>query len=299
MKKMMVAAFALAIAGAQAQDNIAVGQGRGMMIQPFQQAGTFTARPDGVFLKTAAAAANQTVTGRPVSGTEEHKSRQTLGDGTVISTSTSDRFYRDSAGRTRTENAEGRIVISDPVAHTIVTLNPATKMARQNPLPPGGDRINVAITLDNGATRMITSTLSPAIDVASAAEMKANAEKAATMRAKVMAESGARMVKDDENVKHEDLGVESLNGVLATHTRDTVTIPQGQIGNDRDIHVVNERWYSDDLQMLVKTVNSDPRFGDNTYELTNVSRDEPDAALFQIPAGYTIASPEWKRDTVK
>ena len=54
------------------------------------------------------------------------------------------------------------------------------------------------------------------------------------------------------------------------------------------IHVVNERWYSDDLQMLVKTVNSDPRFGDNTYEFTNVSRGEPDPALFQIPADYKI-----------
>jgi hypothetical protein len=79
-----------------------------------------------------------------------------------------------------------------------------------------------------------------------------------------------------------------MNGVTATGTRSTLTIPQGQIGNNRDIHVVNERWYSDDLQMLVKSVNSDPRFGENTYELTNISRDEPDASLFQIPPDYSV-----------
>ena len=40
--------------------------------------------------------------------------------------------------------------------------------------------------------------------------------------------------------------------------------------------------------MLVKTVNSDPRFGKNTYELTNISRDEPNMTLFQIPSDYRI-----------
>jgi hypothetical protein len=85
--------------------------------------------------------------------------------------------------------------------------------------------------------------------------------------------------------------VQSQNGVLATGTRSTLTIPLGQIGNNRDIHVVNEQWFSEDLQMLVKTVNSDPRFGENTYELTNISRMEPDAALFQIPTDYTVIEP--------
>ena len=106
--------------------------------------------------------------------------------------------------------------------------------------------------------------------------------------APALAAAGRRGAGSAENRKHEDLGVESLNGVLATHTRDTLTIPQGQIGNNRDIHVVNERWYSDDLQMLVKTANSDPRFGENTYEFTDISRDEPDATLFQIPPGYKV-----------
>ena len=68
----------------------------------------------------------------------------------------------------------------------------------------------------------------------------------------------------------------------------TLTIPEGQIGNSRDIQVVYERWYSKDLQMMVKTMNSDPRYGVTTYDLTNISQNVPDATLFQAPAGYTI-----------
>jgi len=36
------------------------------------------------------------------------------------------------------------------------------------------------------------------------------------------------------------------------------------------------------------TCHSDPRFGETTYRLTNISRAEPDRALFEVPAGYTV-----------
>jgi hypothetical protein len=77
------------------------------------------------------------------------------------------------------------------------------------------------------------------------------------------------------------------NGVPAQGTRSTLSIPVGQIGNNREIKVVNERWYSQELQMVVKSVNSDPRFGTTTYELKNITRSNPDATLFQAPADYT------------
>jgi hypothetical protein len=89
----------------------------------------------------------------------------------------------------------------------------------------------------------------------------------------------------------EELGVETMGGVAAQGTRSTQVIPAGRIGNNRDIHVVNERWYSLDLQMLVKTVNSDPRFGVTTYQLANIVQGGQDPALFQIPADYTVMEP--------
>jgi hypothetical protein len=38
----------------------------------------------------------------------------------------------------------------------------------------------------------------------------------------------------------------------------------------------------------VKFTHSDPWAGETTYQLTNINRNEPDASLFQIPAGYAI-----------
>ena len=40
--------------------------------------------------------------------------------------------------------------------------------------------------------------------------------------------------------------------------------------------------------MMVKTSNSDPRYGVTTYEMMNISQAAPDAGLFMVPAGYTI-----------
>ncbi len=52
--------------------------------------------------------------------------------------------------------------------------------------------------------------------------------------------------------------------------------------------VIFKSWFSNDLQMVVKSVSSDPRFGETTYRLTNIVRTMQDPALFQIPADYTV-----------
>jgi hypothetical protein len=83
-----------------------------------------------------------------------------------------------------------------------------------------------------------------------------------------------------------------LNGVPAKHSRVTISIPAGAIGNNREIKVVNERWYSDELQVLIRSVNTDPRFGVNIYELSDIKQTEPDPALFRPPADYTLTSRE-------
>lgn len=86
--------------------------------------------------------------------------------------------------------------------------------------------------------------------------------------------------------KTEDLGTRDFEGVSATGTRRTTTIPAGAIGNERPIEIVYERWYSKDLGMVVYSKNNDPRFGEQTYRLTNINRSEPDPSLFTVPAGY-------------
>src|SRR5438874_1813601 len=85
-------------------------------------------------------------------------------------------------------------------------------------------------------------------------------------------------------IQKQSLGTQFINGVNAEGTRVTRTIPAGQIGNDKPIQVVSERWYSADLQMVVKSTHTDPRFGTTTYTLTNVQRTEPAASLFTVPS---------------
>lgn len=33
---------------------------------------------------------------------------------------------------------------------------------------------------------------------------------------------------------------------------------------------------------------TEPRFGTTVYQLSNISREEPDASLFQVPSDYTV-----------
>lgn len=64
------------------------------------------------------------------------------------------------------------------------------------------------------------------------------------------------------------------------------------IGNLAAIEVVSERWYSPELQVVVLTRRTDPRFGETIYRLTNIVRAEPDPDLFKVPDGYAVNEPE-------
>ena len=86
----------------------------------------------------------------------------------------------------------------------------------------------------------------------------------------------------------ESLGTQFIEGLVVDVTRTTMTIPAGQIGNDRPIQVVSERWFSPDLQVLVMSRQSDPRYGETTYRLTNIVRGEPAFMLFEVPQDFKV-----------
>jgi hypothetical protein len=92
----------------------------------------------------------------------------------------------------------------------------------------------------------------------------------------------------DPNEVTEKLGTQMIEGVSAEGTRTTITIPAGEIGNERAIEIVSERWYSPELQVVVMTRHADPRFGETTYKLTNINRAEQPKTLFEVPPGYTV-----------
>lgn len=100
--------------------------------------------------------------------------------------------------------------------------------------------------------------------------------------------SGGRGGNGAAKVTVEDLGVQTVNGVAAQGVRTTSIIPTGTFGNDHDLKSVTERWVSEDLHVLVKSVYTDSRTGSTVYDLININQAAPDPGLFQVPAGYAV-----------
>jgi hypothetical protein len=111
-------------------------------------------------------------------------------------------------------------------------------------------------------------------------------------RVGVMAAPAQRLMVRRTGGNGESLGKQMVEGVNADGMREVITIPAGSIGNDRPISITNESWYSEELQMMISSKRSDPRTGDETFRMTNISRSEPGAYLFQAPTGYQISEPK-------
>jgi hypothetical protein len=90
-------------------------------------------------------------------------------------------------------------------------------------------------------------------------------------------------------LKTEELGRQTMEGVTVQGRRITTTIPAGEMGNDQPIVIVNETWFSPELQTMVLSKRSDPRSGDTVTRMINISRSEPAHLLFELPADYKIS----------
>jgi len=115
-----------------------------------------------------------------------------------------------------------------------------------------------------------------------------SSDKAANFKAEMEARD-AKLEAAGE-LKKESLGTQVINGISAEGTRTIRIIPAGKIGNDRAINIVSERWYSPDLQIVVKSTHSDPREGTVTYTVSNIQKAEPAATLFTVPSDYTVTA---------
>jgi TonB family protein len=95
--------------------------------------------------------------------------------------------------------------------------------------------------------------------------------------------------------KTESLGKQMVEGIECERERAVTTMPAGTIGNDRPIETVNETWYSPELQIMILSKRGDPRFGESTYSVTNITRSEPYAELFQPPSDYKLIDTDAKK----
>jgi hypothetical protein len=101
-------------------------------------------------------------------------------------------------------------------------------------------------------------------------------------------QSVKRMQKVRNETRVENLGSKTVNGVLVDGTRTVQTISAGEEGNDLPLEVIREQWTSKELGLTLIHIDDDPRRGRTTIEFENLSRGEPDPAVFAAPAGYKI-----------
>jgi hypothetical protein len=221
------------------------------------------------------------VTGAPYSGEEVTENVKILTDGTHITQKMMGRkVWRDSEGRTRTERPIGMgpnqpsipviVEITDPVGGFKYTLDTQKKIAHRQAIPPmpshaftgvGG---GVGIGIGGGG-------------------------RAGSMGAAIPAPMSAQgNAPVSPRFTNEKIGTQTIDGVLVEGTRSTVTHPVGAMGNDREFSAVTERWMSPDLKIQILSKTNDPRQGESTFRIENLSRTPPDPMLFVVPSDYTI-----------
>jgi hypothetical protein len=227
----------------------------------------------------------QVVKGAPYTAEAVTESVQTLADSNRITRRTTAAVARDSEGRTRRESEIAAIgplaaadaprlaFIHDPVANAHYVLDERTHTARKM-------LIRQSVTNDGNRVERTFN-----VRVAGPAELHDH-----------LPPSGANIayerVHPDKAIQQvEDLGTRTVEGVQAKGTRRTLTIPAGEIGNERAIEIVTERWFSPELQTLVSSRHSDPRTGETNYRLSRISRAEPAKSLFEVPADYKVIEP--------
>jgi hypothetical protein len=93
------------------------------------------------------------------------------------------------------------------------------------------------------------------------------------------------------NAKSESLGTRLMEGVSVEGTRTSFEIPAGEIGNDKPLTVVTEKWFSPALGVLMMSRHSDPIAGEHVFKLVNLKLAEPSPSLFAVPTGYKIKTP--------
>lgn len=201
-----------------------------------------------------------------------------LADGTRLQRTGKARYFRDRIGRVRVEQtiigvdqlnpaAEGQVRITiypDPSKPVAYTLDPQARTFAMGP------RFAVSSGVGGGRSYGIPIGWSTFLIF--------------TRGDQALGRYGL----DESAVQQEALGTQRISGVATVGRRITTTVPAGsRVGNDRPLSIVDERWESTELQILIHARHSNPLTGLVEYQLSNISRTEPPADLFRLPEDYT------------
>ena len=198
------------------------------------------------------------VPGAPFSGTVEIVSRQSMPDGSVYVRRTTNHIARNSLGVIYNERRklEAPDFEGEPPVLSSHIYDPQT-------------RVNTFLSPDTHIARQMVLSAPPAPPANSTPNTSVT--------------SG-----DAQNLKTQDLGTETVAGLLLHGTRKLKTIPATLSGTGREVTVTDDYWYSEDLKVYLVLKHNDPRTGEQIVGIVKAERNEPDPLTFQIPAGYKI-----------
>ncbi len=240
------------------------------------------------------------VKGAPYSAEAVTESVQLLADGNRITNTSKGMQYRDSEGRTRIDNSISPVGmwipadakemsisnINDPVSGEHIMLDHLRKTAVRTAMrqmmghaSAGGEMKDVKIEVRHRVAGHGQSgtAFAQAVPAPPSGDVLLGPGPA------VMMLHHSSEGVPGQALKKESLGKRVIEGLECEGTRETLTIEAGQIGNERPIQTVTERWHSPKLQQDVLRKTSDPRFGEMTYKLTRVTQGDPPRSLFEVP----------------
>ena len=210
--------------------------------------------PNGRFIAAELRFGDKMVTGQPFSAETVIEDTRLLFDGTLVKKEVLGNIYRDGNGRTRRE-----MPLAMVNGVNIVALNGRPQ-----------DLIFI-----NDFSLKTQYFLDPNNKVARKNRINEN-------------HSPPPEIESPPGAKTESDGTMIIEGVSCVGTRTEFEIPVGQIGNEKPIKVVSEKWFSPELQIVVMSLHTDPISGIHVFKLVNIKRTEPSADLFTVPSGYRI-----------
>lgn len=213
------------------------------------------------------------------------------------------RIYRDSEGRERreesldtqtTQNPAAQrpptISIFNPVDGSNYTLNVLQHTAVRMPLP-GAQRSGASFAGGGGPGIQPTITFTPAPgpagDGAQSPQVVIQQGNHLEVTGPSLSPGPPPLPKQPEGRRVETLEPKIIEGLRAEGVRIIEPVPVNSGGRQAG-EIVTETWTSPELKITLLNQRTDPRGGDMSYRLTQISRSEPDAKLFQIPEGYTV-----------
>ena len=215
------------------------------------------------------------VLGAPFSAAATTTVHAVLGSGRRLDQKTTDHYYRDSLGRGRVdrprEGLPAPVTLSERHMRTLIRPDPGRKTTYSLDAQTMTTRFASIVGMTAGGSRWFSVPVGGVrfVDFRCAGDLLSADPQAFA------------------DVRDEALGNRLIARVATTGRRITLTVPAGYRGNSQPIEMVDERWESADMNLLIQSWHSDSR-STIEYRLSNVRFSEPSARLFEIPSDYSL-----------